>query len=82
MLFGGGNKHKLVALTELGRHKSEDLCGSHGIRLQIVSDLAEHDASSIAEIASRTNYPVDQVKMMVEKLERERWVTAVKSNVN
>lgn len=78
-LFGQKKKSKLVTLTELGKHKAEDLVGSQGIRLKVVSYLEEHDASSISEISSGTNFPPEQVKVMVEKLQREQWVTTVKS---
>ena len=75
----GKKKSKLVVLTELGKHKAEDLVGSNGIRLKVISYLEEHGESSISEISSGTNYPPEQVKVMIEKLQREQWVTTVKS---
>jgi predicted transcriptional regulator len=75
----GKKKSKLVVLTELGKHKSEDLVGSQGIRLKIVSYLDDKGESSISEIAAGTGFQAEQVKVMVEKLQREQWVTTVKS---
>ena len=42
----GEKKSNLVTLTELGRHKSEDIMGSNSVRIKVVNYLADHDASS------------------------------------
>lgn len=75
----GKKKSNLVALTELGRHKSEQIAGSQGLKLKVISYLEEHDASSIGEISSGISYPQEQVKQMVAKLYRDQWVTFVKN---
>jgi Mn-dependent DtxR family transcriptional regulator len=78
-ILGQNKKARLVTLTELGKHKAEEVIGSHGIRLKIVNYLEEHDASSVSEISSGTGFPQEQVKVMVDKLQKEQWVTTVKS---
>jgi hypothetical protein len=78
-IFGGKKKANLVVLTELGKHKSEDLIGQQGIRLKVVDYLDTHGESSISEISTGTGFPTEKVKIMVDKLQREQWVTTVKT---
>lgn len=75
----GKKKDTLYSLNELGRHKSEEMIGQHGLRLKVVNYLDEHGESSVSEISSGLNVPRESAKIMVEKLVREQWVTPVKS---
>jgi hypothetical protein len=75
----GKKKATLYVLNELWKHKSEELIGQHGIRLKVVNYLDEHSESSISEISAGIAAPSEQVKIMIQKLMREQWVTAVKS---
>ena len=62
-------------LTELGKHKAEDMEGNEGIRLKIVSYIDEHGASSVGKIAEHYGYSEAQVRTMMNKLyKQDRWV--------
>ena len=76
----GKRKASLIALTELGKKKSDDAISGGGIRLKIVSYLDEHGESSLQELSSNLSYPLDQIKASVNKLYREGWVTTVKNS--
>jgi hypothetical protein len=78
-LFGSKKKATLYSLNELGAHKAEDLIGQQGIRLKVVNYLSEHGESSIMEISNGTGFAQDKVKIMIDKLQAERWVSPVKS---
>jgi DNA-binding MarR family transcriptional regulator len=66
---------KLYGLSELGRHKSEDMIGSNGVRLKVINYLEEHGESSCSEIAAGIGQQQEKVQMMLDKLTREQWVT-------
>jgi len=79
-----GTKKKpseLVVLTELGKTRADNLIGASGsIRLRIMNFLEEHsEGATREELASSLRLPQDKVKMMVDKLIREQWVTESKS---
>ena len=75
----GKKKSQLYTLTELGKTKADNMAGVNKIRLDIISYMEEHGASSISEIASGTHYPEHQVKAIVSKLYKEQWVVPVKN---
>jgi hypothetical protein len=74
----GKKKATLYGLSEIGKHKAEELIGQHGLRLKVVNYLEDHEASSISEISSGLSSTPEQVKIMVNKLQREQWVIPIK----
>lgn len=75
----GKKKTTLYSLNELGRNKAQSLDGVYGVRLKIVNYLDEHDSSSISEISNSTGLSTDKVKIAIDKLLKEQWITPVKN---
>lgn len=78
----GGHKIKKIALTELGRNKSETLAGAEGARLKILEWLDEHGSASVIEISNGTGLSQEKVKVAANQMLREGWVTIAKGEAN
>ena len=75
---------RLITLTELGKIKAENLASASGsIRLKIINYLEEHsEGATCGELASNLRLPQDKVKMTVDNLMRDQWVSESKSVSN
>lgn len=78
----GGSVKKLRAkkkrgtygLTELGKIKANEY-GLAGPRWEVLNDLDDNGPSSKREISERIHIPEDKVKVVLQSLEADRFVT-------
>ena len=76
----GKKQSKNIALTDLGKEKTEQLVGEEGTaKFKIAAYLDEHGSSSLNEIAEGTGYSEKKVRIVCQKLIRDQWCKAVSS---
>lgn len=63
-----------LALTELGRSKSENAEGTQSLRYRILSHIAEHGDSTVNELADEMNMPKSELNRVINQLVKEEWV--------